>query len=132
MNILQRLNKLQRIINWAKKLCAEWAYTINVEREVGSVVSGKLNGAWKGTSYASVYSRKLLREYRLPFRLPTWIQNPKNPLQIKMLMTHKLGTFVGRTIPVLGWVIMAADVAEIGWKTTVKYNLIAHKDDRIW
>lgn len=95
-------------------------------------ISGKLNGAWKGTSYASVYSRKLLRDYRLPFRLPTWIQNPKNPLQIKMLMTHKLGTFVGRTIPVLGWVIMAADVAEIGWKTTVKYNLIAHKDDRIW
>lgn len=95
-------------------------------------VSGKLNGAWKGTSYASVYSRKLLRDYRLPFRLPTWIQNPQKPLQMKRIMTHKLGTFVGRSIPVLGWVIMAADVAEIGWKTTVKYNRIANKDDRIW
>jgi len=47
-------------------------------------------------------------------------------------MTHKLGTFVSRILPVSGWVIMAADVAEIGWKTTVKYNLIARKDDRIW
>jgi hypothetical protein len=130
MNIRQRLNKLQRIINWAKNLCAEWAYTINAEREVGSVVSGKLNGACKGTSYASIYSRKLLRGYRLPFRLPTWIQNPKNTLQTKMLMTHKLGTFVGRTIPVLGWVIIAADVAEIGWKTTVNIILLLIRKTR--
>lgn len=35
------------------------------------------------------------------------------------------------SIPVLSWVIMAANVAEIGWKTTVKYNRIANKDDRI-
>lgn len=75
---------------------------------------------------------KLLRDYRLPFRLPTWIQNPQNPLQIKRIMTHKLGTFVGRTIPVLGWTILAADVAEISWKSVVKYNRIANKDDRIW
>ena len=95
-------------------------------------VSGKLNGAWKGTSYASVYSCKLLRDYRLPFRLPTWIQNPKNPFEIKRLMTRKLGTFVGRTIPVLGWAILAADVAEISWKSVVKYNRIANKDDKIW
>jgi len=47
-------------------------------------------------------------------------------------MTHKLGTFVDHTIPVLGWIIMAADVAEIGWKTTVEYILITHKDNRIW
>ena len=47
-------------------------------------------------------------------------------------MAYKLGTFVGRTIPVLGWVIMAADAAEIAWKATVKYNDIANKDDRIW
>jgi len=87
-------------------------------------VSGKLNGAWKGTSYASIYSRKLLRDYRLPFRLLTWIHNPKNPLQIKMLMTHKLETFVSRILPVSGWVIMAADVAEIGWKTTVNITLL--------
>jgi len=47
-------------------------------------------------------------------------------------MTHKLGSFFSRTIPVSGWVIMAVAVAEIGWKNTLKYNLIAHKDDRIW
>jgi len=47
-------------------------------------------------------------------------------------MTHKLGTFVGRTVLALGWVVMAADVAVIGWKATAKYNRIANKDDKIW
>jgi hypothetical protein len=45
-------------------------------------------------------------------------------------MTHKLGTFVGRTIPVLGWVIIAADVAEIGWKTTVNIILLLIRKTR--
>ena len=95
-------------------------------------VAGKLGGATKGTSHASVYSRKLLRDYRLPFRLPTFIQKPGSPFKIKRIMTHKLGTFIGRTIPVLGWFILAADVAEIAWKSTSHYNRMVNKDDKIW
>ena len=50
-------------------------------------VRGKFKEATKGTSYASRYSRKILKELMLPFKLPTWIHSPKpgNPVRIKKL-----------------------------------------------
>jgi len=97
-------------------------------------VKGKLGGATKGTSYASTYSRKLLKEIMLPFKLPTWIHSPKpgNPFRIKQLMTQRLATFAGRTIPVVGWVVLATDVAQISYQAMVRYNRIVSKEDRIW
>lgn len=95
-------------------------------------VRGKLGSATPGTSYASKYSRKLLRDIRLPFRLPTWIQNPANPFEVKRIMTSKLSTFVGRAIPVVGWVILAGDVAQIGYQSMVRYNRIVTEEDKIW
>lgn len=92
-------------------------------------VAGKFAGATPGTSVASIYSRKIFRDRMLPVRLPTWIGFPPN---VKRIMTKKLGTFVGRTIPVIGWVILASDVATIGYKSINKYNTIVRPEDRLW
>jgi len=48
------------------------------------------------------------------------------------MMTNNLGAFVGRTIPVIGWVLLASDVAQITYKTVNTYNTIARKEDRVW
>jgi len=95
-------------------------------------VSGKFGNATPGTSYASKYSRKLLKGYMMPFRLPTWIQSPANPLKVKRVMTQRLATFVGRTIPVIGWLVLAADVAQIAYESMVPYNRVANKEDKVW
>lgn len=92
-------------------------------------VAGKFAGATPGTSVASIYSRKLFRNRMMPVRLPTWIGFPPNA---KKVMTQKLGTFVGRTIPVVGWIILAADVSAITFKAVNKYNTLAHPSDRLW
>ncbi|MFK3660786.1 MULTISPECIES: STM2901 family protein [Enterobacterales] len=92
-------------------------------------VAGKFAGATPGTSVASIYSRKLFRDRMLPVRLPTWVGFPPN---VKRIMTQRLGTFVGRTIPVVGWVILAVDVSVIMFKSVNKYNTIVHPSDRLW
>jgi hypothetical protein len=92
-------------------------------------VAGKLADATPGTSVASLYSRKLFRNKMMFMRLPTWIGFPPNA---KRVMTKKLGTFVGRTIPVVGWVILASDVGIISYKAVRKYNTLAHPSDQIW
>lgn len=92
-------------------------------------VAGKLAGATPGTSVASIYSRRLFRGRMMPVRLPTWIGFPPNA---KSVMTQRLGTFVGRSIPLVGWVILAADVSLISFKAVNKYNTIAHPSDRLW
>jgi len=92
-------------------------------------VAGKFAGATPGTSVVSTYSRKLFRDRMMPMRLPTWIGFPPN---VKRVMTMRLGTFVGRTIPVIGWVLLAADVTTITFKAMNKYNTIARPADRVW
>nr|WP_236840155.1 hypothetical protein [Brenneria goodwinii] len=59
-------------------------------------VSGKFATATPGTSWASKLARQRLQKYKLPFPLPAIIGNP---FKMKVIMTHKLGTFVGRSIP---------------------------------
>jgi len=92
-------------------------------------VAGKFAGATPGTSVVSTYSRKLFRDRMMPMRLPTWIGFPPN---VKRVMTMRLGTFVGRTIPVIGWVLLVADVTTITFKAMNKYNTIARPADRVW
>lgn len=95
-------------------------------------VRGTFGKATPGTSYASKYSRKLLKGYMLPFQLPTWIQNPANPFEIKRVITYKLATFVGQTIPVIGWLVLAADVAQISYGSMFCYNRIVRQEDKVW
>ncbi|CNI53107.1 STM2901 family protein [Yersinia pekkanenii] len=95
-------------------------------------VSGKLANATPGTSRASLTARRHLKGYRLPIRLPTLIGDITRPHKIKTIMTDRLATFVGRTIPVVGWIILAVDVSRIAGKAVSRYNTIARKEDRIW
>nr|WP_258576448.1 hypothetical protein [Candidatus Pantoea persica] len=92
-------------------------------------VVSKLAGATPEASVASIYSRRLFRGRMIPVRLPTWIGYPPHA---KRVMTQRLGTFVGRTIPLVGWGVLAGDVAIIFYKSINKYNMIAHPSDRIW
>ncbi|MEQ4530955.1 MAG: STM2901 family protein [Mixta sp.] len=93
-------------------------------------VSGKFKGATSGTSYASRAARRitLRNRLRLPFGLPTIVGYPPN---VRLILTRKLGTFIGRTVPVVGWVILASDISTIAFKTVTHYNFIVKPEDRI-
>ena len=43
-----------------------------------------------------------------------------------------LSTFVGRTLPGIGWVLLANDVAQIGYHTVIRYNRIVSPADRVF
>ncbi|WP_455810971.1 STM2901 family protein [Pseudomonas graminis] len=90
---------------------------------------GKFSGATKGTSIASEMARRHLN-VELPFRLPTFTNASLRTLKPKFV--NNLGAFVGRAVPVLGWIIIASDVATIAYRSTVNYNRIARGGDKIW
>lgn len=91
-------------------------------------VTGKFAGATPVTSVASLLSRKLFRATMMPIRLPTWVGFPPN---VKRIMTYKLSTFIGRSLPVVGWVIIASDIVIITFRAVSKYNTLAHPADRL-
>ncbi|MBH3259525.1 hypothetical protein I5P78_24285 [Serratia marcescens] len=107
---------------------------------VAAIVSGmailptrqKPSGAKKGTSLASVASRKVFGNAKFPYgiQLPTFIGNPVEGVRRKMI--SNIGTFVGRTVPVVGWLILAYDVSRISVESVVAYNKIARAEDRLW
>lgn len=72
--------------------------------------STKLGRATLGTSAASIVSRKLLN-YELGTRLPTITIASFRTL--RFMFTCNVGAFVGRAVPVVGWIILAYDVVEI-------------------
>ena len=93
----------------------------------------KPNGAIKGTSYASKVSRKVFGKLKFPLgiRLPSVVGGyPPSTLRIKMVA--KVGTFTGRAIPVLGWLILAQDLSQIVYNTIRDYNSIARGDGKLW
>lgn len=89
----------------------------------------KFHTATVGTSVASIYARRYL-DVELPFRLPTFTN--KSLTYLKPMWVNNLGKFVGRAVPVIGWVLLANDVAIITYKATTTYNRIARGNDRIW
>ncbi|AYR22662.1 STM2901 family protein [Herbaspirillum rubrisubalbicans] len=89
----------------------------------------KPRGATKGTSVASILSRRYLN-YDLKKRiLPTVTRESIKRLQI--LMTRNIGAFVGRAVPVVGWVFMAYNVASISVRAVANYNRRVKPDDRV-
>lgn len=91
---------------------------------------GKFAGATKGTSIASVVSRKVL-PFELKHRiLPTitW----KSMLQLKVLLVKNIGTFVGRTIPVVGVVVLAYDAYKISTESVRAYNELVQEEDKVF
>ncbi len=94
---------------------------------------GKFAGATPGTSYASQKARKVFGNAKFPWgiKLPSVIGGYP-PHKLNIIMVRKIGTFVGRAIPVLGWVILASDVSQIALNTVRHYNLIARGQDKLW
>lgn len=51
---------------------------------------------------------------------------------MKFTYVTNLGAFVGRWIPIIGIVVIAADVSTIAYKATTKFNTIARGNDKLW
>ncbi|WP_425342163.1 STM2901 family protein [Jiella mangrovi] len=89
---------------------------------------GKFAGATRGTSLASISSRKLLN-YEIRTRmLPTITTESAKALRI--LFTKNIGVFVGRAIPVVGWILLAVDVTIILKATIDAYNVEVTEADK--
>jgi hypothetical protein len=89
----------------------------------------KFGGATPGTSPASLVSRKVLNK-NMSFRMPMITGKTLSTLRISF--TKNLGAFVGRTIPIVGWLVLLYDVEEIMRKSLIKYNSIVRESDKLW
>ncbi|GME41401.1 membrane protein [Pantoea sp. QMID2] len=74
-------------------------------------VRGKPNMATPGTSVASLLFRKHLSCKFRRHILPTLTAKSFSLRGLKIFWVSNLGAFVGRPVPVVGWVILANDVA---------------------
>lgn len=90
---------------------------------------GKFAGATRGTSPASLVLSRTLN-VNLPFRLPTLTGASLRTLRVTF--TNNLGRFAGRSVPVLGWIWLAADVTQILWRSVNRYNQLARREDQLW
>lgn len=106
-----------------------------------ALVSGRNNlwtrakplNATKGTSYASVGARSVFKKAKFPFgiSLPTWLGG-YTPWTARRVMVRNIAPFVGRSIPLIGEIILAADVSAITYRTIRDYNTIAREKDKLW
>lgn len=93
----------------------------------------KPHTAIPGTSRISKVVRGMIKNTMFPFgiRLPTWIGG-YTPWTVKRKMVRKVSTFVGRTTPLIGEVILLTDISQIIYFSVCDYNAIARGDDKIW
>jgi hypothetical protein len=93
----------------------------------------KPKGAKEGTSRISKAMRRYFKTAKFPFgiKLPTWVGG-YTPWTAKRRMVTKISTFVGRTIPLIGEVILFADVSIITYCSIRDYNRIARGNDKLW
>ncbi|WP_241575183.1 STM2901 family protein [Rosenbergiella nectarea] len=94
---------------------------------------GKLANTTKGTSYASKSARAIFGKTKFPFgfSLPTWLGG-YTPWTARRVMVHNIAPFVGRSIPLLGVIILASDITQITYRTLRDYNTIARGNDKVW
>lgn len=93
----------------------------------------KPGGAVRGTSLASRAARRAFGDATFPWgiKLPSFVGGyPPSTLRIRMVA--RIGTFTGRAIPVVGWVILASDVSQIAYHSVLEYNRIARGEDKLW
>lgn len=93
----------------------------------------KPKGAKEGTSRVSKTMRRYFKTAKFPYgiKLPTWVGG-YTPWTAERRMVAKISTFVGRTIPLVGEVILLSDVSQISWRTLRDYNRIARGNDKLW
>ncbi|MBJ2067198.1 STM2901 family protein [Serratia odorifera] len=98
-----------------------------------SETRGKFRGNIPNTSYASRSARKVFGNKTFPgnVKLPS-VVGGYPPSTIRIILTRKMGTFVGRAVPVVGWIILAKDLTEISFKSVTRYNSIARGNDKLW
>ena len=89
---------------------------------------GKFAGSTRGTSVASVVSRRLLNVEFKRRVLPTL--TTQSIRRFRILFVNNLGAFVGRTVPVVGWIILAYDVTAITAAAIREYNRRVDSADR--
>ncbi len=95
-------------------------------------VPGKPKTATPGTSVASLFFRKHL-SYKFQRRiLPTLTAKSFTLRGLKIFWVNNLGAFVGRAVPVVGWIILGNDIAQISFRTVHRYNLLVSREDKIW
>lgn len=94
-------------------------------------IPGKPETATWGTSPSSLFFRRHI-SYKFRKRvLPTLMKKSFSLKGIKIFWVNNLGAFVGRAVPVLGWVILAHDISVISFRTVTRYNIIAREEDKI-
>ena len=93
----------------------------------------KPKGAKEGTSRISKAMRRRFKTAKFPYgiHLPTWIGG-YTPWTVQRRMVAKISTFIGRTIPLIGEVILIADVSQIAYCSIRDYNRIARGNDKLW
>ncbi|KVT05406.1 hypothetical protein WT24_21395 [Burkholderia sp. MSMB1078WGS] len=92
---------------------------------------GKFANAVKGTSIASVVSRRLL-PYELKHRILPIVTSFRSLIMLRIKLTQNIGAFVGRAVPGVGWAILATDVALITYRTIGTYNSMVKPEDRLY
>ncbi|MCX0498996.1 STM2901 family protein [Erwinia billingiae] len=123
--------------------CEQFAEQLGIDdfAAIVAILTGRNNlptrtkprDAIDGTSRASREARKVFGTRKFPWgiKLPT-VVGGYPPSTLRLHMTRKISTFTGRAIPVVGWVLLSKDVAEITFKTITHYNSIARGNDKIW
>ncbi|MGO4764618.1 STM2901 family protein [Cupriavidus sp. 2KB_3] len=91
---------------------------------------GKFKGATPRASVASKLSRTYL-DYDLKRRILPTVTNASLKM-LKMRMTRNIGVFVGRSIPILGWALLARDVSLITVNSVRQYHLLVKNEDRVF
>lgn len=85
---------------------------------------GKFKDAEKGTSLVSKYMSKI--PGKSPVRLPTIVGTARiiGGEGFKVRFTIIIGKFIGRTVPFVGWGILAYELGSIFYNTQVEFNRI--------
>lgn len=93
----------------------------------------KPKGTKEGTSRVSKFMRRAFKTAKFPFglKLPTWVGG-YTPWTAERRMVAKISTFVGRSIPLVGEVILLVDVSQITYCSIRDYNRIARNADKLW
>ncbi|MFC3947791.1 STM2901 family protein [Serratia entomophila] len=92
---------------------------------------GKPSPATKGTSIASVVSRRLIPDIHLPpgVVIPTLVGRSLKDLHVSY--TNKVRTAIGRNIPWIGYAMAAYTVHAISRDVKETYNRVARSEHRI-
>ncbi len=90
----------------------------------------KPRGATKGTSLASIMGRRYLN-YDLKRKILPTVTN-ESLKTLRILMTKNIGKFVGRAVPMVGWAVLAYNVASITSRSVANYNRRVKPEDRIF